>query len=230
MISTDGTRLFVADSASQDDPAKGTGRIFATSPEGGSTLDSLAGAEGLSPRGMELVSENGADVLYFTGVDPEDDQAAVYKMSTQGTNLVQIVKGEPLVSPSGITVDKKGVIYVADAAGEKGGTVYKIVNGAISELAGDLAFGHPAGMALVPSESYVLVSGIEKTMRTSTVYKIEIATGQVGSFNDGIGTERNSAGLHRAHNAAVYTWAAADGRARGESFTGGGTVYLLKGK
>jgi DNA-binding beta-propeller fold protein YncE len=151
-------------------------------------------------------------------------------MSADGSNISTIAAGAPLVDPSGITVDKNGVLYVADSSAENGASVFKIMNGVVMELASGMRFGHPAGIALVPSESAVLISGLDLATGKSAVYNVEIATGKVSSFNSGIGQNSDSAGLHRAKNAAVYAWANAAGETKGETITPGGTVYVLKGK
>ncbi len=226
--STDGMRLYISDLGVDSDPAKGLGRIYGISAEGG-TLESLSGAEGLVPRSLELVEENGSDVIYFTGMTA-DKKPAVFKMSASGSNVEEIVKGEPLSQPSGITVDKNGVIYVADGAGDFGGTLFKIDNGTISQVAGGMRFGSPAGIALVPSESAVLISGHHLTTGNSAVYKVELASGAVSSFDDGIGDNGDSGGLRRARKVSVFAWADSAGSTRGETQTNGGTVFLLKGK
>lgn len=227
MWSTDGMRIYVADSGAEDMPADGVGRIFGMTAEGGS-IAALAGATGTSPRSLELVQENNLDVIYWTGVTA-DKKAAVFKMNADGSNR-SVVATSPLVDPSGITVDSKGVVYVADSSGENGATLYKIENGNVSELAAGMRFGHPAGIALVPSETAVLVSGLDLATAHSAVYKVEVASGQVSSFNNGIAENTDSAGLHRAKKAGVYAWANAAGNTKGETITAGGTVYVLKAK
>lgn len=226
--SSDGMRLYISDLGVDSDPAKGLGRIYGISAEGG-TLESLAGAEGLVPRSLELVQENGADVIYFTGMNA-DKEPAVFKMTASGSNVEEVVKGSPLAEPSGITVDKNGIIYVADGAGDFGGTLYKIDNGVLSQVASGMRFGSPAGIALVPSESAILISGHHVTTGKSAVYKVELAGGAVSSFNDGIAENGDSGGLRRARNASIFAWADSAGKTAGETQVNGGTVFLLRGK
>jgi DNA-binding beta-propeller fold protein YncE len=226
VFSSDGNRIYVADSGAEADATSGVGRIFGL-PTVGGTLDTLQGGVGMSPRSLDLIEENGVDTIYFTGVN--NKAAAVMKMTADGNNMQVVASGAPLVDPSGVTVDAKGVVYVADSSGENGATLYKIDNGFVSEVASGMRFGHPAGIALVPSETAVLISGLDVRTGKSTVYKVEIATGMVASFNSGIAENSDSAGLHRARKASVYAWANAAGGSQRETLSPGGTVYVLKG-
>jgi hypothetical protein len=151
-------------------------------------------------------------------------------MHADGSNLTMIAAGDPLVDPSGITVDKNGVIYVADSSALNGASLFKIENGVVTEVASGMRFGHPAGIALVPSETAVLISGLDLLTAKSAVYKVVLATGEIGSFNDGIGQGSDSAGLHRAKNAAIYAWARSAGETKGDTIVPGGTIFVLKGK
>jgi hypothetical protein len=99
-----------------------------------------------------------------------------------------------------------------------------------TEVAGELRFNYPAGIALVQDESALLVSGLDRSMGTSTVFRIELATGEIATFNKGIENNTDSAGLRRARNADIYAWANSAGEMRSDRFSDGGTVYILKGR
>lgn len=230
VVSTDGTRLYIADSGAEDAGGSSIGRIFVLSVLGG-VPEELVGGRGTHPRSLDLVSHEGVDRIFFTGVDA-DAQAAIFRMDSDGSNRKLIRKGAPLADPSGIAVAGDGSIYVADAAGgESGGpTVLKIRDESIGEIASGLRFGHPAGIALFRDDSALLVSGLDPIDGTSVVFQIDLTSMALAKLSDGIGQNHDSAGLHRAHGGNVFAWSNASGDTRGETFTPGGTVYLLKGK
>ena len=74
-----------------------------------------------APRGLTLIRENNADMIYFTGAAPADGQPAVMKVPASGGELTVLEKGGQLVTPVGIAVNGAGVVYVADA-----GAVFRV--------------------------------------------------------------------------------------------------------
>jgi DNA-binding beta-propeller fold protein YncE len=133
-IGTDGQQIYVADPQATGADGR-TGRIFVLPASGGAPT-ALAGTEGTAPRGLEVVRENGADVLYFAGVDPTSGQPAVMKLVPSGAGSISVIaKGAPLVEPIGIAVTKGGIVYVADrlASGNDLGSVFRINGTAVLE-------------------------------------------------------------------------------------------------
>lgn len=216
--STDGTTLFVADSAAEEEGVEGLGRVFSVAATGGA-LTVLDAATGLVPRSLDLVKEDGQDVLYFTGRNPDDGSGAVWRMLANGTGLELVAKG--LGDPSGVAVTKTGTVLVADSATASGAGIVEIRNGTVRELAGDMRFGAPCGIALVQDESALFVSGLNPEKGSAMVYRVELATGAVVTFDDGIAQNSDSAGLHRAHDKDVYAWADAAGETRRGLVPGG---------
>lgn len=226
VTSVDGGTIYVAD-LSADAETETRGRIFAM-PSGGGVPTSMTGSEGTRPRSLDLVQENGADVLYFTGLD-DQGQPAVFRMEASGGSATVVHAGAPLSDPSGLAVANNGTIYVADsqAAIDGSGAVVRIENGTATVIAGEMALGFPAGIALELDGSALYVSGFQPEKATSMVYRVTLADNAVVTFDDGIAQNIESAGLHRAHQTNVYAWANADGK---KSKPSGGAVYVLRGR
>lgn len=235
VISNSGETLFVADSEveiAHDDgamrssaemlPSHNEGAIFRL-PAGGGTATLVAGTEHTTPRGLEIVQQNGTETLYFTGIDPLDDQPAVMKVAAGGGPVTVIAKGPPLVEPVGVTVDANGVVYVTDqAAGGNGlGRVFRIAAGNVETLAAHVRTGDPAGVALTLDESLLLVSALEPNQDSSMVLVIDLAKGRQGVVNQVIGANIGSGGLHRAHGRNLMAWC-------GITAGGGGVVYRVE--
>lgn len=235
VISPSGETLFVADTAAEVTYAEAMmvtsaavrnshseGAIFRLPTSGGgATL--VAGTEHTMPRGLAVVQENGAELLYFTGIDPSDDQPAVMKVAAAGGPLTMIAKGAPLVEPVGVTVAANGVVYVTDqAAGGDGlGSVFRITAGKVETLATRVRMGDPAGVALTLDESFLLVSALETNRDSSIVFVIDLAQGRQGIINQVIGANIGSGGLHRAHSGNLMAWC-------GVTSGGGGVVYRVE--
>jgi sugar lactone lactonase YvrE len=233
VTSFDGSTIFVSDVSGEADTDEETeavpvrGRIFAM-PAGGGTPTALAASENASPRSLDLVQENGSDVLYFTGLD-ETGAPAIFKMDTAGTSKTKVFAGEPLSDPSGIAVAANGTVYVADSEAKPNGTggVVKIENGTATVIVTDLKLGFPAGIALELDGSALYVSAFSDEDSTAIVHRVVLADLSVVSFNQGIEGNTESAGLHRAHSANTYAWANAQGSIAKPQ---GGAVYMLKGR
>jgi DNA-binding beta-propeller fold protein YncE len=187
----------------------------------GATL--VTGTEHTRPRGLAVVQENGVELLYFTGIDPSDDQPAVMKVAAAGGPLTVLAKGSPLVEPVGVTVAADGVVYVTDqAAGGDGlGSVFRIREGTVETLATRIRTGDPAGIALTLDESLLLVSALATDRDSSIVLVIDLAQGRQGIINQVIGANIGSGGLHRAQRRNLLAWC-------GVTSGGEGVVYRVE--
>jgi DNA-binding beta-propeller fold protein YncE len=235
-ISTDGQTIFVADSSVPAQsrfrrPQLAKGMLFRI-PVGGGTPVAVAGTECTAPRGLTLTQENGVEMIYFTGIDPHDDQPAVMKIPAAGGTLTVIDKGAPLVLPTGIAVSKEGTIYISDQARATQGTdnVFRIsqkhetdqssstatspLDTASShrELLATVRGGNPAGVALTQNGTLLLVSSHDDRLGASQVLVINTSTLHKGIVNTVIGTNDASGGLHRAYNSSEMVWVDLDGR------------------
>lgn len=217
--STDGQTLYVADTAYE--PATGGIGTLWSLPTAGGALTSLATAEGFGPRGLEVVNGPEGDEVVFTGTDPADGLPGLFKI-VSGTRAT-VAKGAPFVDPSGVAIVDENTFFVSDtdAGGDGLGSVVQVKSGTATVLAANLGVGYPAGIAVTTDGSRVFVSGIDPSTKTDVVYVIDVATKAISTFNDGIATNVESAGLHRAKNGDVFAWADLSAGANG------GTVYRI---
>jgi hypothetical protein len=231
MIGTDGKQLYVADPGA-DVPEPGIpegsdkGAIFSL-PIGGGTPNILLGSEGTVPRGIDIVQENGKDVLYFTGTDKTTGQPGVFKLAAGGGGATMVVEGAPFLDPSGIAVAKNGDIFVADtvSAASHTANIIKISGGAATTLVSDMRVGYPAGLALTMDEKTLYVSAIDAVTLTDAIAIVDVGAGSgqtPAMFSTGISTYTESAGLHRSKNSELFAWA--------DSSAGptGGKVFAVK--
>jgi sugar lactone lactonase YvrE len=217
-VSADGQQLYVADPAAST--ANDEGVIFVL-PVGGGTPTALGGTDGYAPRSLEVVGSE----LYFTGVDKNNAQPGVFKTVLSGGAITVVAEGGSLVEPSGVTANAAGDVFFVDALGHGShAAVMTVPNGSstATRLVPDLLVGYPAGLALSGDGTALLSSSIDAVKQTDQVLRIELSNGQATASATGpIGSNVEAAGLHRAHNATVYSWA--DGTA---GVTG--TIYTLK--
>lgn len=215
-ISGDGKQIYVADQQA--------GQIFVVPAAGGAPA-ALRGSEGTAPRGLDVVREGGQDVVYFTGKNPGDGQAGVFKLPAGGGTLTVVAKGAPLVEPDGVTVSQAGVVYVTDrsAAGSGAGSVFKISGTTVSKLVDRVRTGDPAGLALTLDESVLLVSALQPDRDSDQVLLVNLSTLQTGSVTKVIEQNHSAGGVHRARNKNVFSWAdLTAGR------SGHGAVFVIK--
>lgn len=215
-LSSDGTTLYIADSAAGHDPsnqdaasAGSIGRIYKMPTDGGAP-QVVTGTEGYRPRGLELSRQGTDDLLYFTGQDPQSGTPGVYRVSTTaGGGTVAVASGAPFGDPSGVAIASNGDIYVADSStGDKSlSQIIKVSGGAATVLVSGIQAGFPAGIALTRSETLALVSGRNADSNSDQVYRVNLATKEFTTLNNGVAGNTDAGGLHRARNADIFSWA-----------------------
>lgn len=196
-ISSDGQRVVVADAT-----AGARGGLYVVPAAGGApTL--LAGTEGTAPQGLEIVSQDGADQVYFTGA-AADGTPAVYRIALAGGAASAVAQGGMLRHPSSVVVTRAGVIFVSDRADASTGlgSVLRIDGASVTSLVNNVRLGDPAGIALSPDEGTLGVSSLDPNAGTSQVLLVNVATGMTSVFSRVIGANRSSGGVHRAHGGA----------------------------
>jgi sugar lactone lactonase YvrE len=219
-VSTDGQSVFVADVSGTDETGRTEGGLVYRVGASGGTPAELTGTIGYHPRALEVRNESGTDQLYFSGNDPADGVAGVFRTTADGMTISPVLKGAPLADPSGIALAANGDVFVADTVGAEGEAgIYKISGGQATLLVGGLRVGYPAGVAISADGSHLLVSGHVADGAQAAVYRVEIASAASTTITMGIEGNTVSAGVHRAHNKDTFAWANAD--------PAGGTVYLI---
>ncbi len=208
VISTDSQRIYVADPQAWNNGGR-PGQIFVLSIRGGPSV-TFRGAEGTGPRDLEVVSEGGRDMIYFTGTDPRTGEVGVFKLPATGAALPTVLaEGAPFVDPHAVTVARTGAVYVTDkaAAGGNVGSVFKIEDSRVTKLIDMVRTGHPAGVALSLDETVLLVSALQPYSDHDQLLLLRLDTLQTESFTQVIGQNRNSSGgLHRARNRDMFVW------------------------
>ena len=156
-----------------------------------------------------MVSEGGADVVYFTGLDPANGAPGLFRVPVAGGPVTTVAAGAPFVSPDSVVVTAGGVAYVTDQGSGKGkGEVLKVSDGTVTPVLSDLRLGTPAGVTTVNDDATLLVSSIDAATLSDQVLFLDLASGKTAAATKVIGANKDSAGgLHRAHAAPVLAWA-----------------------
>jgi sugar lactone lactonase YvrE len=195
-VSNDAKRVFVAD--------RRAGHILVVRVRDGAS-HVLAGTRGTAPRGLEIQTRAGKELVVFTG-QARDGSPAVLRIAAAGAARPSIVlKGAPLRKPDGVAISRTGAIFVTDHGA--GGRVLRIAGTKVTTVAGAIRLGDPAGIALTLDESHLLVSSLNKAKGTAQVVIVDMATGARSTFDDVIGANHSAGGLHRARAAVPMGWA-----------------------
>jgi hypothetical protein len=134
---------------------------------------------------------------------------AVFEIASAGAIAAGLrYEGSLLVMPAGIVAARDGTLFIADLAG----AVSRLsTSGSLSQIAGGIITGMPAGIALTPDDRTVAVSSKSPGDGTAQVQLIDLQTGGVSIFNKVTGANRNPGGLHGARDAGgptgKYAWA-----------------------
>ncbi len=223
-VATDGSRIYVADQQAILSGTRTGGAILtvpAQMPATPAVPGVLAGTQGWSPRGLDLVTQSGADVIYFTGIDPSSGAPGLFKVSASGGQVTTVAEGAPFRSPDSVVVNSQGVAYVTDQGSGTGqGEVFRVSSARVSPVVARVRLGQPAGVTLVNGDATLLVSSVDASTLSDQVLFVDLATGDTAAATKGIGVNKDSAGgLHGARHAAVLAWADTQG-----------TVYRIGGR
>jgi sugar lactone lactonase YvrE len=185
--SADGLTLYVADA---------TGLVALTVATGAAApLD--VGAR--VPAGVDEATVDGVAAVYFTAPASVDGGAGVYRSRLDSGAVEAVATGAPFVAPSGVVVASDGTVWVTDRAAGAGGTgaLIRVTGGAATVVTDGFTAGDPAGVAMPSDESLVLVSALDATGHSEVVIYV-VADGSTTTFDDVIGENVGSGGLHRA--------------------------------
>jgi hypothetical protein len=199
-VSSDGTKLYVADVGIEGMTGDGSIMVVAA---GGGMPTVLTGSEGYSARGIDVVSRNGSDVVFFTGNDKTTGAPGVFSIPAGGgaVTTLSALGGEP----SGVGAASNGDVYFAnlDSTSNK---LVKINQDGDTVVLANLKLGYPAGIALSQDEKFLLASGKDPINGSATIIRVDLVSGMPVSFTTGIDTIFEPAGLHRAKNSDKYAW------------------------
>jgi hypothetical protein len=150
--------------------------------------------------------------IHATGKAP-DGTPAVYTLPAAGGAASILYSGEPLVMPSGIHVDTKGVSWVMDqrAEGTKGnGVLWAIpADGSVAtEVASNLRMGMPGGVSLIASGGVAVMPTLDdddKVQLTTVVI-------ETGETNQVVAKDMSApAGIRTAKDVGVMAVVDSDG-------------------
>jgi sugar lactone lactonase YvrE len=196
-VSNDGKRLFVADTSA--------GHILVVRVRDGAS-HVLAGTQGTAPRGLEVQTRGGRELVVYTG--RSHGKPALLRLSASGaTRPTVLLAGAPLRAPDGVAISRTGAIYVTDHSGSSGGRALRIDGTSVTTVADHILLGHPGGIALTLDESKLLISSLKRGAGTAQVLIVDTASGATSTFDDVIGANHHAGGLHRARAAVPFGWA-----------------------
>jgi DNA-binding beta-propeller fold protein YncE len=208
VLSCDGATLYVADMGLDGD-ADG-GALYAVPTAGGAPTAVTAGAIAV-PSGLAM--DRDCATLVVTGRDAEG-QGALFRVGIAGGAVHTVRAGTPLMSPSGVHVDARGVSWVMDLlAGDGGsGALFAIAEDGGAELRGDnLLLGTPGGVSLVAGGGTAVIGARDRATGDGALLTIDLASGTTTSLTGGGLVE--AAGLRTARSAGVFAVADGEGNA-----------------
>lgn len=205
-VSSDDTRLYVADPGAIDQMGGDDGVIWVVALPSG-IPSQVAGSGGIYARGITVSTSGGSDTLVFTGVNGSG-QAGLFTLAAGGGTAMTVVAGAPFDDPSGVTEDSSGNYFVFDvtAGGSHRADVIKVAGGTPSVVMSDLFVGYPAGITMNGAGNSIVLSGLAAPSGPDTLTVVS-ATGQMSPLvSSGLSKLSNAGGLHRAANANVYAF------------------------
>ncbi len=209
-ISPDGKQIYIADPKASAAGGK-IGQIFVL-PIGGGSPTPLAGSAGTAPQNLDIVSQAGQMVIYFSGKEPTGEQAALFKLPAAGAEAPEVVvKGAPLVEPDGVAVTRSGVIYLSDrtAAGGELGKIFKVSGSSVTPIVEKIKTGSPAGIALTKDDAILLISALQMDKPSDQVFLVNLSTLETGSVTKVVSANRSAGGLHiiPSRDKNLFSWA-----------------------
>jgi hypothetical protein len=206
-ISTDGTKLYVADPGAVPTGQTTSGDVLELSTTGGAPLV-LTGTEGSAPTGVFVQFDGTQDQLYFTGTDKTNGQPGVFRIAASGGAITPLAEGTPYVAPEAVTVLPSGDLLIVDMTGAAGVGLYKLSAGNSTLLVRGFNSGWPGGLVFSPFTNTVFVSArVNSPDGGVAVPTLDPATGALDTVAFSLSSPLGDpGGLRRASAADVYTW------------------------
>lgn len=205
VLSCDGETLYVADAGGDD------GAVLSI-PTSGGALTALPTAGLTRPGGLAMSSD--CKTIMVTGRTTAS-VPALFALSTGGGDPRLVFSGEPLVSPTGVHIDKDGVSWVMDhlAHGMSGeGVLFAIPadGSGATEIVSNLRMGTPGGVSLTAGGGTAVMPTRDADGHAQLT-SVVIATGEMQQ----LATPEISdpAGLRTARGAAVFAVVDSEGGA-----------------
>jgi DNA-binding beta-propeller fold protein YncE len=205
VLSCDGETLYVAD-------VGGDYGAVLSIPTGGGALTALPTAGLTSPGGLAMSSD--CKTIMVTG-RTTSSVPALFALATEGGDPRLVYSGEPLVSPTGVHIDKDGVSWVMDhlAHGMNGeGVLFAIPadGSGATEIISDLRMGTPGGVSLTAGGGTAVMPTRDANGHAQLT-SVVIETGEMQQ----LATPEISdpAGLRTARGAAVFAVVDSEGGA-----------------
>lgn len=178
-------------------------------PAAGGAVRPVAGSLGYEVHQLDIAGR-----LVFAATAP-DGTEGVFALSPREGRARRLA-ADLDAPPTGAFVLAPGDLVIALEDGD----LVRQVGGERRLLASGVQPGLPTGMALGPDGSTLMVSSLSEA-GTSQVLLVDVDSGVVGTFDEVIGANVGSGGLHQASAAAVWAWA-------GITSGGTGAVYRIQ--
>jgi len=196
VMACDGKTLYVADMGAD------AGSIQSTPTDGGA-LTAFPDTGIVRPGGLAMGPD--CKTLYVTG-KTGDGKPALFSVSVDGGSATTVYAGDPLVSPTGLHVDKQGVAWVMDhlAHGDNGeGVLFAIPSDGSSatEVVSDLRMGTPGGVSLTAGGGTAVMPTVDASGH-GQLTAVNIKSGERTDIPAAMITD--PAGLRTARKAGVF--------------------------
>lgn len=219
----DGSALVVAD--------PGAGTLFRVSI-GGRRISPIQGSAGTVPQDLDIVRQAGRQWVYFTGLwlvkgkTFSSKRPALLLLPASGAPRPAVVYDGPVLeNPDGVAVSPAGVAYVTDHGN---GRILAIRHGAVSTVLSGVHLGRPAGIALSPTDTLLLVSAHQQRSVYDRVLVVDLANHHLGSITRVVGRNSAAGGLHRSPGRLdVYSWADSQAQRGPSGSASVGQVYTV---
>lgn len=183
--------------------ASAAGGLYAIPAAGGDPA-LIPGTEGMAVDGVDTAEVDGAGCVFFVA---GGQAPGLYRVAEAGGAVEAGATGAPFATPGGVVVGEDGTAWVVDRSAGLGasGALIRVSGGAAEIVVDSFIAGDPAGVALTPDGAAIMISSLDDAWRPQVLI-VSAADASTSVFNDVIGENDTSGGLHRADVTADYAW------------------------